>query len=227
MTTFHIVSIFPESFKSYFEIGILSRAIEEEKIKLELYNPRDFTADKHKKIDDAPYGGGPGMVMSIQPIYDCVKSIKKKLEFDGVSDDEIKTILFSAKGGEYNQKKASDFSGYKHLIFICGRYEGVDERVVDNIIDEELSIGKYVLSGGELPAMIVIDSVSRLLPGVLGNEESLETESHNGEGIDEMDYPVYTRPEVFNDWSVPKVLLEGNHAEIDKWRSQKQQENKK
>jgi tRNA (guanine37-N1)-methyltransferase len=167
------------------------------------------------------------MVMSVQPIYDCVNSIKKKLESNGVSDDEIKTILFSAKGVDYNQKKAKDFSGYKHLIFICGRYEGVDERVMDNIVDEELSIGKYVLSGGELPAMIVIDSVSRLLPGVLGNKESLETESHNGEKIDEIDYPVYTRPEVFNDWSVPKVLLEGNHAEIDKWRSQKQQENKK
>ncbi len=220
--TFHIITIFPEAFESYFKVGILSRAIEEGKIKLELYNLRDFTKDKHKKVDDAPYGGGPGMVMSVQPIFDCVNFVKEELNKKGVLNEEIKTILFSAKGEKYNQQAAEKLSGFKHLIFICGRYEGVDERVAENIVDQELSIGEYVLSGGELPAMIVVDSVSRLLPGVLGNEESLESESHNG-GNENIDYPVYTRPEDFNNWTVPRVLLDGNHAEINKWRNKKQQ----
>ena len=220
--TFHIITIFPETFESYFKAGIMARAIEQEKIKLKLYNLRDFTEDKHKKVDDAPYGGGPGMVMSVQPIYDCLNHIKSQLNSEGVSANKIKTILFSAKGNDYNQQKAKDFSNFEHLIFICGRYEGVDERVAENLIDEELSIGNYVLSGGELPAMIVVDSVSRLLPGVLGNEESLEIESHNEENSEEVDYPVYTRPEKFQDWEVPRVLLDGNHAEIEKWRTEKQ-----
>ncbi|MDA3815529.1 MAG: tRNA (guanosine(37)-N1)-methyltransferase TrmD [Patescibacteria group bacterium] len=220
--TFHIISIFPGSFESYFNVGILSRAIEKEKIKLKLYNLRDFTKDKHKKVDDAPYGGGPGMVMSVQPIYNCVDFIKKNLQKDGVAQDKIKTVLFSAKGEVYNQKKAKDLTEYEHLIFICGRYEGVDERVIKNIADEELSIGEYILSGGELPSMIVVDSVSRLLPEVLGNRESLEVESYNDLEKNIIDYPVYTRPDIFNDWRVPNILLEGNHAEIDKWRNQKQ-----
>lgn len=221
--TFHIISIFPEAFESYFGVGVISRAIKEKKIKLELYNLRDFTKDKHKKVDDAPYGGGPGMVMSVQPIFDCVDFIKKDLGKKGVLENEIRTVLFSAKGKKYNQQKAKKITSLKHLILICGRYEGVDERVAENIIDEEISIGSYVLSGGELPAMILIDSVARLLPGVLGNEESLISETYNENFTD---YPVYTRPEIFNQWSVPKVLLEGNHFEINKWREEKQKKQK-
>jgi tRNA (guanine37-N1)-methyltransferase len=162
------------------------------------------------------------MVMSVQPIYNCVDFIKKNLQKDGVAQDKIKTVLISAKGEVYNQKKAKDLTEYEHLIFICGRYEGVDERVIKNIADEELSIGEYILSGGELPSMIVVDSVSRLLPEVLGNRESLEVESYNDLEKNIIDYPVYTRPDIFNDWRVPNILLEGNHAEIDKWRNQKQ-----
>lgn len=219
--TFHIITIFPEAFASYFQVGILSRAIKEEKINLEVYDLREFTKNKHRKVDDEPYGGGPGMVMSVEPIHNCITHIKKKLEKEKINQENIKTILFSAKGDEYNQQKARDFCGYDHLIMICGRYEGVDERVAQHLIDEEVSIGEYVLSGGELPAMIVVDSVSRLLPGVLGNINSLESESHSEEkGL--VDYPVYTRPEDFQGWKVPEVLLEGNHAKIEEWRKKKQ-----
>jgi len=217
---FHIITIFPEVFEKYFEVGVLGRAQKEGKIKVNLYNLRDFSKDKHKKVDDTPYGGGPGMVMGIQPIFDCLESIKNKIKKDeeSITDESIKTVLLSAKGKKFNQKKAGEYKKTKHLILICGRYEGVDERVAENLAQEEISIGEYVLSGGEIPAMTVIDAVSRLIPGVLGNADSLDSETYNEEMTD---FPVYTKPDKFGEWEVPKVLLSGNHEEIAKWRKEK------
>lgn len=219
---FHIITIFPEIFEKYFEVGVMGRAIKEGKIKLNLYNLRDYSKDKHHKVDDTPYGGGPGMVMSVEPIYYCLEDIKNKIKSEEVDieKEKIKTVLLSAKGVNFDQKKAVDYSEKnKHLILICGRYEGVDERVAENLVDEELSIGEYILSGGEVPAMAVIDSVARLIPGVLGNEKSLQQESFNSDIRSErFDFPVYTKPEKFNDWQVPEVLLSGNHKKIEKWR---------
>jgi tRNA (guanine37-N1)-methyltransferase len=219
---FHIISIFPEVFLEYFQVGVLGRAIKNKKINLNLYNLRDYSKNKHRKVDDISYGGGPGMVMAIQPIFDCLENIKSKIKKDNskILKDEIRVVLLSAKGQRFNQEKALKYKKIKHLILICGRYEGVDERVADYLADEEISIGEYVLSGGELPALIVVDSVSRLIPGVLGNCESLKSESYN-EMDAKSDFPVYTKPEKFKEWEVPKVLLSGNHGEIEKWRRKK------
>jgi tRNA (guanine37-N1)-methyltransferase len=219
---FHIITIFPEIFKKYFEVGVMGRAVKEGKIKLNLYNLRDYSKDKHHKVDDTPYGGGPGMVMSVEPIYYCLEDIKNKIKSEKVDikEEKIKTVLLSAKGQQFNQKKAIEYKEeVEHLILICGRYEGVDERVAENLVDEELSIGEYILSGGEIPAMTVIDSVARLIPGVLGNEKSLQQESFNSDlRREKFDFPVYTKPENFNNWQVPEVLLSGNHKKIEKWR---------
>jgi tRNA (guanine37-N1)-methyltransferase len=177
-------------------------------------------------VDDTPYGGGPGMVLRADIVYYCVEEIKKNIEKrrGEFNSKRAKIILFSAKGSKYNQKKALEWSkNLKDLILICGRYEGVDERVAKFIADEEISIGEYVLSGGEIPAMAAVDSVSRLLPGVLGNKESLCIESYNPKNKTfETDFPVYTKPEKFNNWRVPKVLLSGNHQRIENWRRGKQ-----
>jgi tRNA (guanine37-N1)-methyltransferase len=219
---FHIITIFPEIFKKYFEVGVMGRAVKEGKIKLNLYNLRDYSKDKHHKVDDTLYGGGPGMVMSVEPIYYCLEDIKNKIKSEKVDikEEKIKTVLLSAKGQQFNQKKAIEYKEeVEHLILICGRYEGVDERVAENLVDEELSIGEYILSGGEIPAMTVIDSVARLIPGVLGNEKSLQQESFNSDlRREKFDFPVYTKPENFNNWQVPEVLLSGNHKKIEKWR---------
>lgn len=222
---FHIISIFPEVFEKYFELGILGRAQKEGKIKVNLYNLRDYSQNKHQKVDDTPYGGGPGMVMTVQPIFDCIEAIREKIKKDDseITDKDIKIILLSAKGEKFKQKKAFEYKKIKHLILICGRYEGVDERVAENLVDEEVSIGEYILSGGELPAMVIVDAVSRLLPGVLGNEKSLDSESYNQDDF-EMDFPVYTKPEKFKNWEVPKVLLSGNHGEIKEWKNIKRRE---
>lgn len=223
---FHIITIFPEIFKEYFKVGIMGRAIKEGKIKLYLYNLRDYSKDKHKKVDDTPYGGGPGMVMSVEPIYYCLEDIKNKIKLkeENFSGKNIKIVLLSAKGVQFNQKKAVQYSGeVDHLILICGRYEGVDERVAENLVDEEISIGEYILSGGEIPAMAVVDSIARLIPGVLGNQKSLKQESFNSDiSSEKFDFPVYTKPENFNNWRVPKVLLSGNHSEIEKWRKREE-----
>lgn len=216
MLKFHLITIFPEIFDSYLNESILKRAQEEEKVQIKVYNLRDFTDDKHKTVDDTPYGGGPGMVLKIEPIWKCVQFIKSKVKSQ---KSKLKIILTSAKGEEYTQGKAEDLKKYSDVIIICGRYEGIDERVAKHVADEEISIGKYILTGGELPAMVIVDSVSRLLPDVLGNKESLESESHNQCG--QTDYPVFTKPEKFNDWNVPDVLLSGNHSEIEKWRRKK------
>ena len=216
--TFHIITIFPDIFISYFNESIIKRAKESGSIDIKIHNLRDFTEDRHKTVDDTPYGGGPGMVLKVEPIFKCVEKIKKD---EILKDETVKVFLTSAKGEEFSQKVATEVTKIDNLIIICGRYEGVDERIAQNVADKEISIGKYILTGGELPAMVIIDSVSRLLPGVLGNKDSLVSESHNEDDL--FDYPVYTKPDKFNDWEVPKVLLSGNHKEIDAWRENKKQ----
>lgn len=208
---FHIISAFPNILDSYFNDSILKRAQNNRLIKIINYNIRKFTKDKHKNVDDTPYGGGVGMVMMIEPIYLTWKNIRKK--------KKSLTILLTPTGKVFKQAQAKKLTDYDQLIFICGRYEGIDARV-DNFVDLKLSIGDYVLTGGELGAAIVIDAVSRLIPGVLGKYESTEDESHSKEGV--LEYPHYTRPEIFKagtqKWPVPEVLLSGNHAKIKEWR---------
>jgi tRNA (guanine37-N1)-methyltransferase len=220
MKIFNVITIFPGIFDSYFNESIIKRALDKKIIDINVVNLRDFANDKHKTVDDTPFGGGAGMVLKVEPIYDCVNAIKTQN-----ANLKKRIILFSAKGKRYTQEDAVRLLTYDNLIFICGRYEGVDERVVQNIADEEISIGDYVLTGGEIPAMILVDSISRLIPGVLGNEESLKEESHNPIQTTNyklqttnLEYPQYTRPENFNDWKVPDVLLSGNHKEIENWR---------
>ncbi|HOW60364.1 MAG TPA: tRNA (guanosine(37)-N1)-methyltransferase TrmD [Candidatus Moranbacteria bacterium] len=210
---FDIITIFPRIFDSYFNESILKRARKNGLIDINIHNLRDYTTDKRKTVDDTPYGGGAGMVLKIESIYKCVQSLKSKIRSRKL---KVRIVLFSAKGKKYTQKDAKRLSKYDQLIFICGRYEGVDERVAKYIADEEISIGDYVLTGGEIPAMIVADSVSRIIPGVLGNNESTKIESHSKEGY--LEFPQYTKPEIFNKWKVPKILLSGNHKEIEKWR---------
>lgn len=207
---FNIVTIFPNIFSSYLKESIIGRALERSLIEINVHNLRDYSTDRHQKVDDTPYGGGAGMVLQVEPIFRCIEAIKEKTK-------KTRVILFSAKGKKYTQRVAKRLAGYEKLILICGRYEGVDERVAEYIADEEISIGDYVLTGGELPAMILVDSVTRLLPGVLGNEESAKYESHSSPGYKE--YPQYSKPQEFNGWGVPDVLLSGNHNEIEKWRS--------
>ncbi|MFW5885169.1 MAG: tRNA (guanosine(37)-N1)-methyltransferase TrmD [Patescibacteria group bacterium] len=224
---FYIITIFPEIVEEYFKHGVLAGAVESGKIEVEAVDLREYAFDKHKKVDDTPYGGGPGMVLKADVIWNCLSALSQEIEkFGGVkATEKTKTVLLSAKGDQYNQRKACQWSReLENLILICGRYEGVDERVADFMVDEEISAGEYVLTGGELPAMAVADSVARLIPGVLGNEESLFCESFNQEekerGSKVSDYPVYTKPENFRGWKVPEVLLSGNHQEIAKWREQ-------
>ena len=211
---FNIITIFPKFFDSYFSESILKRAQKNGLIKIAAHNLRDFTSDPHHKVDDTPYGGGPGMVLKIQPIYDAVEFLKSKIKS---KKSKVRTILFSTRGKKLDSKIAKRLSKYDQLILICGRYEGVDERVAQYIADEEISVGDYVLSGGELPAMVLVEAVSRYLPGVLGKYESLEEIKGS--------YPVYTKPEIFKlkakslkAWRAPKVLLSGNHKKIAEWR---------
>lgn len=217
---FKILSIFPDILDSYLEDSIIKRAIEKKIVKIEKYDLRNWTSDKHRTVDDTPYGGGAGMLMKIEPLYKALKDIKKKSKADA---KKRKIILLSAGGKTWNQKMAGQYSHLEEMIFICGRYEGVDARI-KKFIDEEISIGDYVLTGGELPSLVMIDSITRLLPGVLGNSASIEEESHSEKDI--LEYPQYTRPAVFEaegkKYSVPKVLLEGNHAKIKEWRNKKQ-----
>ncbi|MEP7162921.1 MAG: tRNA (guanosine(37)-N1)-methyltransferase TrmD [Candidatus Moraniibacteriota bacterium] len=215
---FDIISIFPEAFLSYFDVSILKRAREDGKIEIEAHNLRDWAHDKHRTTDDTPYGGGAGMVMKVEPIAECLETLQQKFP-----EKKTRTILFSAKGRRFTQKDARRFLAYDRLILIAGRYEGVDERVAEHLVDEELSIGDFVLTGGELPAMVVVDSVARLIPGVLGNSESALDESFSDDAT--LEYPQYTKPEEFRGWRVPEVLVSGHHAEIEKWRRQNQKTN--
>lgn len=210
---FDIITIFPKILDSYFNESLLKKAQDKGLLKIKAHNLRDFTNDKHRKVDDSPYGGGPGMVVKAEPVYRAVQASKLKVKSSKL---KVKTrvILFSLRGKKFNQKEAHRLAKYDQLIFICGRYEGVDERVAKHIADEELSIGDYILSGGELPAAVVIETVSRLIPGVLGKSESLEEIKGS--------YPVYTKPESVKlggkNRKVPKVLLSGDHKKIDEWR---------
>jgi tRNA (guanine37-N1)-methyltransferase len=206
---FHIVTIFPEFFRGPFEHGVLGKAIEAGVVELRIHNLRDWTSDRHKTVDDRPFGGGEGMVLKAEPLFLALESIWPQ------RTPEQKVILLSAQGRLFRQSVARELSQLDEVLLICGRYEGVDERVAEHLVDDELSIGDYVLSGGELAAAVIVDSVARLLPGVLGNEASSIQESFS-EGI--LDCPHWTRPAEFRGWKVPEVLLNGNHEEIRKWR---------
>lgn len=211
---FDIITIFPQIFDSYFSESIIKRAQDKKIIKIKNHNLRDYTNDKHKTVDDTIYGGGAGMLLKVEPIYKAIKKIAKKKRTAGQ-----KIILLSAQGKKWDQSLAKKYSKLKNITFICGRYEGVDERI-KQFIDEEISVGDYVLTGGELGAMIIIDSITRLLPGVLGNSESLEDESHNEAGI--LEYPQYTKPAEFKvskkRYLVPETLVSGNHRLIQEWK---------
>ena len=221
---FDIITIFPKIFDSYFGESIVKRAQNQNLIDIKIHDLRDWTADKHKTVDDTPYGGGAGMIMKIEPLYKALKEIKSEGLVDKLKNlfgqsKKTKVVLLSAKGKQWNQELARDYAKLDRVILICGRYEGVDERIT-NFIDEEISIGDYVLTGGELGAMVLVDSITRLLPGVLGNVASAVDESHSKAGV--LEYPHYTRPAVFQadgqEYGVPEVLLNGNHKEIEEWR---------
>lgn len=204
---FDVLTLFPEMFDNLKQ-SIIGRAQEKELIEINTTNIRDFSKNKHKKVDDTPYGGGAGMVMMPDVVYDAYQSVKT---------DKAKVIYMSPQGKKLDQKKVEDLSKESHLIILCGHYEGIDQRVIDKIVDEEISIGDYVLTGGEIPAMVLIDSVSRYVKGVL-KEDSIKEESFSN-GL--LEYPQYTRPEMFEGEKVPEVLLSGNHQNIDKWRKEK------
>ena len=215
--TFHLISAFPNSLDSYINSSIIGRAVKNKIIALKKYDLKKWGEGKFNKIDDKPYGGGPGMVIKIKPIHDAVLSLISKIKKSN-SKSNLRVILFSTRGKKFDQKEAQRLSRYKNIAFISGHYEGVDERVAEYIADEEISVGSFVLSGGEIPALMVIDSISRLIPGVLGKEESLEENKGS--------FPSYTRPEIFypdkknkkKKWTVPKVLLSGDHKKIKEWR---------
>lgn len=204
-----VITLFPEMFKAITEFGVTSRAIKHELLQLHCWNPRDFTHDKHKTVDDRPYGGGPGMLMMVQPLRDAIQAAKAE------AGDDAKVIYLSPQGRKLNQAGVEQLAKNQKMILVCGRYEGIDERVIETEIDEEWSIGDYVLTGGELPAMTLIDAVARFVPGVLGKQASAEEDSFV-DGL--LDCPHYTRPEVLDGLVVPPVLMSGNHEEIRKWR---------
>lgn len=206
---FDILTLFPHIFETVLNESIIGKAIQNNIIEINPLNIRDFSEDKHRRVDDYPYGGGGGMIMSPQPIYNAYCHIVKNLAH------KPRVIYMSPQGKVLDQKLVKDLSNEKHLILLCGHYEGVDERIIEEIVDEEVSIGDYVLTGGELPAMVLIDAVSRLLDGVLSNEDSYKDESHYDGSLE---YPQYTRPFEFNNKKVPEILISGHHANIKKWR---------
>ncbi|HEY55530.1 MAG TPA: tRNA (guanosine(37)-N1)-methyltransferase TrmD [Dehalococcoidia bacterium] len=202
-----VLTLFPQMFQDIFSLGIFKRAIDQKLVSLGVHNIRDYTHDKHHTADDYPYGGGAGMVLKPEPIFEAVESIERK--------PDVPVILLTPQGRLFSQKVAQELSQHSHLVLICGHYEGVDERVSEHLATDRLSIGDYVLSGGELAAMVVIDAVFRLVPGVLGSEASPLDDSHVG-GL--LEYPQYTRPAEYRGWAVPEVLLSGDHAQVDSWR---------
>jgi tRNA (guanine37-N1)-methyltransferase len=211
MMRFDVLTLFPEIFDAVMKESIIGKAQENSVIEINAINIRDFSKNKHKKTDDYPYGGGVGMVMTPQPIYDAYLSIVKELSY------KPKVIYLSPQGKVLNQKKVMELSKEKHLVLLCGHYEGIDERIIEEIVDEEISIGDYVLTGGEIPAMVLIDSVSRLVPDVLPSEDAYKNESHYS-GL--LEYPQYTRPYEFMGRKVPDILLSGHHAKIEEWRKE-------
>jgi tRNA (guanine37-N1)-methyltransferase len=202
-----VLTLFPEMFRGVFEAGVIGRAAEQGLVNIGLHNFRDQAHDRHRTVDDYPYGGGAGMVLKPEPIFEAVEAIKE--------DSDIPVVLLSPAGRLFTQRVAEEFAGYSGMIIICGRYEGVDERVAEHLATDEVSIGDYILTGGEIAAMVIIDAVVRLLPGVLGSELSPREDSHVA-GL--LEYPQYTRPPGYRGWPVPEVLLSGNHAKISGWR---------
>jgi tRNA (guanine37-N1)-methyltransferase len=209
---FHILTIFPDFFQGPFQYGVVAKASEAGLIQIRLHDLRDWTHDRHRTVDDRPFGGGEGMLLKPAPIFDAVESIWPQRQ------PNQRLVLLSAQGKRFDQATARRLSAYDELFLICGRYEGVDERVAEHLADEELSIGDFVLSGGELAAALVVDAVARLLPGVLGHPDSAVQESFSEPGL--LDCPQYTRPADFRGWKVPETLLSGNHEEIRRWRQQ-------
>ncbi|KKQ23714.1 MAG: tRNA (guanine-N(1)-)-methyltransferase [Candidatus Roizmanbacteria bacterium GW2011_GWC2_37_13] len=219
-----IITLFPKMISGFFEESIIKRAVEKKLVEIKVVNLRDFAIDDYGTVDDRPYGGGVGMVIRVDVVYKAIQNLKSK-----ISNPKVKTkiLLTSPRGRLFNQRKAEEYSKIDQLIIIAGHYEGVDERV-NEFIDEEVSIGDYVLTGGEIPAAAIVDSVVRLLPGVLKKDEAIKQESFNIKGKKLLEYPQYTRPEEFKGIKVPKVLMGGNHKEIEKWRLDKSlQETKK
>jgi tRNA (guanine37-N1)-methyltransferase len=215
---FHVVTIFPEFFHGPFEHGVVARAQEDGKLEIRIHNLRDWTADRHKTVDDRPFGGGEGMLLKPEPLFAAVETIFPE-RARGERDEARRVILLSAQGKKFDQAAARRLGEAVELLLICGRYEGVDERVAEHLVDEELTIGDYVLSGGELAAAVVIDATARLIPGVLGNADSALRESFGADaGV--LDCPQFTRPAEFRGWRVPEVLLSGNHEQIRRWREQ-------
>ena len=209
---FHILTIFPEMFQGFLNESILKKAQGNGHIKIQLHNIRDYSKDKHKKVDDTLYGGGAGMVFTPQPLFDCIDAVKKEIP-------DAPVIYMSPKGRRLTQTRAERLNtNFAQYILVCGHYEGIDQRVVEQLIDFEVSIGDYVLSGGEIPAMVFVDVMSRLVPGVLGNDYSSEEETFSKRLDRKKEYPHYTKPSDFRGLKVPDVLLSGNHAEIEKWR---------
>ncbi len=209
-----VVTIFPEMFQAVSQYGITRRAIEAGLLTLECFNPRDFTEDRHQTVDDRPYGGGPGMIMKVEPLRDAIASARSAAP-RATGEQETSVIYLSPQGRQLDQAAVSQLQQRQSIILVAGRYEGIDERVIRQEIDEEYSIGDYIVSGGELPAMVLIDAVTRLIPGALGHEDSAELDSFSN-GL--LDYPQYTRPETIDGESVPEILLSGNHAAIAEWR---------
>jgi tRNA (guanine37-N1)-methyltransferase len=205
---FDVLSIFPEMFQSPLNYSLLRKAQDKGLIQVLFHNIREWAEDKHRMTDDAPYGSGCGMVMKVEPVEKALNAVR-------IQNMEPLVVLMTPQGERFNQKIAAELAEKKQIIIICGRYEGVDERIRQHLTDREISIGDYILTGGELSAMVLIDAVSRLIPGVLGNEQSAESESFS-QGL--LEYPQYTRPAEYKGWKVPDVLLSGNHAEIEKWR---------
>ncbi|NMR59627.1 tRNA (guanosine(37)-N1)-methyltransferase TrmD [Pasteurella multocida] len=204
-----IISLFPEMFKAITEFGVTGRAVKQNLLQVRCWNPRDFTHDKHKTVDDRPYGGGPGMLMMVQPLRDAIQAAKAEV------GEGAKVIYLSPQGRKLDQAGVKELAQHQKLILLCGRYEGIDERLIETEVDEEWSVGDYVLTGGELPAMTLIDAVARFIPGVLGKQASADEDSF-AEGL--LDCPHYTRPEVLDGLAVPPVLMSGHHEEIRKWR---------
>lgn len=203
---FDVVTLFPELIDVYTSNGIIGRAVENGMFEIGYVNLRDYSEDKHKKVDDYPYGGGPGMLLKPEPMFNALDAIKKQNSY---------VIYLSPKGNLFNQKKAKELSEKEHIILVAGHYEGIDQRIVDKYVDEEISMGDYVLTNGELPVLMIVDAVGRLIPGVLGSDESTVEESHSGSLLE---YPQYTRPESYMGLDVPEILLSGHHKKIEEWR---------
>lgn len=209
---FHIVTIFPDFFSGAFAHGVIARAQSAGALEIRIHNLRNWTYDRHRTVDDRPFGGGEGMLLKPQPLFEAVEAVLP------ARTPRQRVVLLSAQGRPFTQAKTREFSSLDDLLLICGRYEGVDERVAEHLADEELSLGDFVLSGGEPAAVIVVDAVARLLPGVLGNEDSARNESFSEEQEGLLDCPQYTRPAEFRGWKVPEILLGGNHEQIKRWR---------